>query len=292
MHSHLRDIEQLTIVGTGLLGTSIGLGLKAAGYGGRIVGVGRRIETVHRACELGGVDDATTDLAKVLPTSQLVIVAVPLGGFAAVFEEIGRHDHERLFVTDVGSTKQSVLAHARQYLPQPRRFVGSHPMAGSEQQGPEAAHANLFQGKPCVITAEPDSDPRAVATVEALWTMLGMQLLRMSAEEHDAHAAVISHLPHVASVMLVEVAQALGGWEIASTGFRDTTRLASSNPPMRCDIMTNNRQQIVRAIDVYREALNQLRAILERGDDAALLEFLQRNKDAREQWMQGQHHGS
>src|SRR5690606_32676114 len=141
---------------------------------------------------------ATTDLAEAVAGAQLAIVAVPLGGFDAVFKQLAAHDHANLTITDVGSTKSDVLTSARRRLPAPQRFLGSHPMAGSEQQGPAGARADLFHGKPCVLTPEPDTCATTVRRVEGLWTRLGMSLLRMSAATHDQQTAVISHLPHAA----------------------------------------------------------------------------------------------
>ena len=124
------NINQITIIGTGLIGASCGLGLRAAGYRGRIIGVGRRIETVERAQQMGCVDVATTDLGSAVPSSQLVIIATPLSTFKSLLGQLVEHSHEGLVITDVGSTKQQVGADARRLLPDPRRFVGAHPMAG------------------------------------------------------------------------------------------------------------------------------------------------------------------
>ena len=282
------QVDQVTIIGTGLLGTSIGLALRAAGFAGRIVGVGRRQATVEKACALGGVDRASTDLAEVLPDSQLAIVCVPLGRFATLLEQIARHDHHGLIITDVGSAKGCVLDAAHRFLPFPERFVGSHPMAGSERQGPDAARADLFQAKPCIITPEPDTALPALRAIESLWSTLGMSVIRMSARQHDRKTAVISHLPHALAVLLVRVATERGGWEIASTGFRDTTRLASSNPPMRVDIMVANRDEIIDAVDGLRDQLHSLRTTLADGDAEALRDLLHGAKSARDAWLAGQ----
>lgn len=275
----------MAIVGTGLLGASVGLGLKAAGFGGRIVGLGRRIDTVRRAQELGAVDEAADDMAAVRDCD-LLLVAVPLGAFAQVFEQVAPHDHGSLVITDVGSTKSDVVALGNRYFR--GRFVGSHPMAGSEQQGPDAATADLCNGKPCVLTPEPDTDPAALATIETLWTTLGMKLLRMSPDDHDRAVASISHLPHAASVVVVHAAAQLGGFPIASTGFRDTTRLASSNPPMRSDIMMSNRAFLLEALSVYRDRIDELRQLLEASDEAKLIAWLTEAQRVRDQWIQSQ----
>jgi len=280
------NISQIAIVGTGLLGVSVGLGLKAVGYTGRIVGIGRRSSTLDKALKTGGVDDVSLEIQPVIRESQLVVVGVPLGAFAEVFQSIAECDHDQLTITDVGSTKVQVLDEARKYLPCPQRFVGSHPMAGSEKQGPEAARADLFGGKPCIITREEDTDTHALKTIEQLWHKLDMALLYMSALEHDRKASAISHVPHLTTVLLIETVAQLGGWDIASTGFKDTTRLASSNPPMRADIIAANRRQIIEAMDVFRDLFDQMYTLISQDGYQQLLDRLQHDKQLRDGWLQ------
>ncbi len=287
MDSLMDDINQIAIVGTGLLGVSMGLGLKATGYAGRIVGVGRRQVTLDKALQTGGVDEVSLDLQSVVRESRLVVVGVPLGAFAGVFQSIAACDHDELVITDVGSTKLQVLDEARKFLPNPQRFVGSHPMAGSEKQGPEAARADLFGGKPCIITRETDTEPRALAVIESLWRRLEMSLLYMSAMEHDSKAAAISHVPHLATVLIIETVARLGGWDIASTGFKDTTRLASSNPPMRADIIAANREQILRTLEVFRELFDEMHTVIAQNDYTKLLTRLENDKQLRDEWLRG-----
>ncbi|MCC6680988.1 MAG: prephenate dehydrogenase [Phycisphaeraceae bacterium] len=285
MDNTLNNVRQMAIVGTGLLGASVGLGLKAAGFTGRIIGLGRRIETVRQAADRGAVDEACEDFS-VLRDCQLVLVAVPLGAFAGIFEKIAPHDHEALVITDVGSTKTQVVALAGQLLPHPARFVGSHPMAGSEQRGPEAAEAQLCRGKPCILTPQSDTDPAALRLVDALWRTLGMKMLSMSPQEHDRATAAVSHLPHAASVLLIHTAAKLGGFDVASTGFRDTTRLASSNPPMRADIMLTNRDCLLQALEAYENNIGELKHLLRAGDQEKLIAWLTEAQRVRDQWNQ------
>ncbi len=282
----MQDVEQIAIIGTGLLGASVGLGLKASGFGGRVVGVGPRRATLETAKGAGAIDTCAARVGEVLRDTQLVVVAVPLGAFDAVLADIGEHDHDKLVITDVGSTKGSVVASAHRHLPDPRRFCGSHPMAGSERQGPEAASAALFRGKPCVITPDGETADAAVARVEALWTRLGMHLLRMTPAEHDRKTAVISHLPHALAVLLMNVVEECGGLEVASTGLFDTSRLASSNPPMRADILTANREAIGEALGAFARHLDTLRSSLASGSDEVVFETLRNARRVRERWLQ------
>ena len=288
-------VEQLAIIGTGLLGASLGLAAKQAGHARRVVGYSRRQATVDEALQRGAIDAGSTDLADAVASSDLIVVAVPLGQMDATFQKLGQAMREQggdggggAIVTDVGSTKRSVLAAARAHLPASARFVGSHPMAGSEQQGPAHAQATLFNAKPCVVTPEPDTDRDALERVAGLWRALGMHVLCMTAAEHDAHAATISHLPHATAALLVAVAQQRGGWELASTGFRDTTRLASSNPPMRADILMANADEVRAALAAMRARMDELDALLAAGDRAGILALLEACKAARDGWREPQ----
>lgn len=277
--------ETLVIVGPGLLGTSVALGLRDRGFSGQIVGVGRRPETLQQAEATGGYDELAADLPGAIGRATMVLIAVPLSGFRAVFEQIAAHGRPGLVVTDVGSTKASVIADAKAHLTDLTRVIGAHPMAGSEAQGPAGARADLFVGRPCVLTVARTDDPEAVASVESLWQTLGMRLVRMSPQEHDDQVAVVSHMPHLASVILMQVAEKLGGLGVASSGFRDTTRLASSNPPMRADIIEANRASIRNALSAFRVACDDMDRLLDEGDHESIVRMLEDVKSARERWL-------
>ena len=314
----LSTVAQVTIVGVGLLGGSIGLALRAAGFAGRIVGVGRRSEVVARAKALRCIDDgaasvheaiaqatksaAACDAESTVPTgrclpgdegttlsgwcSHLIILCTPLSTFAAIFAEIARHDRPNLIITDAGSTKAQVCADAARLLPDPSRFVGAHPMAGSELHGPEHAKADLFKGRLCILTpSATHSSERALATVRDLWQTLGMKLTEKAPDVHDRLAAAISHLPHASASLLVHLADKLKAISIAATGFRDTTRVASGDPRVWTDIFITNRQAMLDTIDHYAAELATFRALIESNDEAELLKLLEAAKNARDTWL-------
>lgn len=285
--SLVRALGQVTIIGTGLLGASLGLGLRASGFGGRIVGVGRRASTIELARRLVCIDEATTHLGPAVAGGGLVVLATPLGAFVDLFQQIADHDHPRLVVTDVGSTKQKVCADARRILPDATRFVGCHPMAGSEQKGPEAARADLFAGKPCIITPEADTDGHAIEVVRGLWRMMGMQLIEMTPFEHDRQTARISHLPHAVACLLVKLAVQHDAINVASTGFRDTTRVAGGDPTLWTDIFTSNRQELIDSLDAFGREIKQLRQWLADRDDENVLSLFTETKRRRDQWVGG-----
>lgn len=282
----LDEIRQVVIVGTGLLGASVGRGLKQAGFEGPVVGLGRRRETLDQAVAVGAIDRGGTDLAECLAVEgkAVVVVAVPVSGFGEVFKALAEHQRRGLYVTDVGSTKLSVAADAKRYLKQPQFFVPAHPMAGSEHQGPGAAQADLFRGRPCVLCPTDDTDPEALAAVTAMWEGLGATLHTMTADEHDHRVAAVSHLPHLVAVLLAHTADDMGPLDLASSGFRDTSRLALSNPPMRADIVAANRQPIAHALDRLASRLNELRGVVRKGQDGELLDLLTDAQAIRRAW--------
>jgi prephenate dehydrogenase len=277
--------DELLIIGPGLLGTSIALGIKQRGFTGRITALCRTIETLKKAYGTGAYDTVTDNSQQAIQEATLAVITVPLSGFRSVFTQIAEYGSPGLIVTDAGSTKASVIADAKACLNDLTRVIGSHPMAGSEQSGPQAGNADLFVGKPCILTLGESDDADAVALVRCLWQTLGMSILEMSPQEHDEKVAVVSHLPHLAAVMLVQSSEALGGLELASTGYRDTTRLASSNPPMRTDILMANRESVDQALEVFAARIAEMRLALQAGDEQGILEALTRAKESRERWL-------
>ncbi|MCC7146130.1 MAG: prephenate dehydrogenase/arogenate dehydrogenase family protein [Phycisphaeraceae bacterium] len=282
----LKGVQTITIVGTGLLGGSIGLALKQGcpTFTGRIIGVGRRQSTLQQALDLGCIDEMSLDLPAVLPRTQLLILATPLGHFDALLRQIASHDHPNLTITDVGSTKAQVCQLAARILPAPSRFVGSHPMAGSEQHGPKFARPDLFAAKPCIVINEPGHQPHATELVKQLWSALGMRLLSMTAQEHDRAVALISHLPHAAAVLLVHLAMGDRALAVASTGFADTTRVAASDPAVWADIFSSNRQPVLEGLDRLADLIARFRTLLKNSDPLALQNFLAAASSARQQW--------
>ena len=285
----MTDFQHITIVGPGLLGASLGLALKARGYGGLITGVARSRDTLDRARQVGAIDRGETELAAaVAEGSRLVVVAVPLGHFEAVFKTTAPLQRPGLVVTDVGSTKAGVCDLAGRLLADPAAFVPAHPMAGSERSGPDHADADLFVGKPCVLTPTDATDAHALRRVEAVWQGLGMTVLRMTAADHDAATATVSHLPHALAALLMNVVDERGNLAVASTGLRSTSRLASGHPAMRADILTSNRAALLASLDSFQSHLEALKAALRDGRDDVVLDTLTHAKTVRDRWLEGE----
>ncbi|MEM7576264.1 MAG: prephenate dehydrogenase [Planctomycetota bacterium] len=280
------DVPQITIIGPGLLGASVALGLKQRGYAGQIVGVSRTQETLETAQRIGAIDTGFTELAPAVKVDGrcIIVVCVPVGRFGEVFKNLAEHQRRGMFITDVGSTKLSVVADAKRFLKQPQFFVPAHPMAGSERSGPQYGDAELFVGKPCVLCPDDATDEHAVATVRQMWESLGAIIHLLTADAHDHEVAAVSHLPHLLSVLLTLTADDIGPLDLASSGFRDVSRLALSSPAMRQDIITANRKPIGEALDRFASRLNALRGTVRKAKDEELVTLLEAARDIREEW--------
>ncbi|RLT28168.1 MAG: prephenate dehydrogenase/arogenate dehydrogenase family protein [Chloroflexi bacterium] len=269
-------MPRVAIIGTGLIGASIGLGLKANGAPGlEIVGSDRFRDNARGAEQVHAVDRVEVDPRKAVQGAGLVIIAVPILAIHEVMEEIAGSLEPGAVVTDTGSTKGDVLRWARELLPSNVAFVGGHPMAGKTESGPRAADAKLFEGARWVIAAPRHTPGDAVEVVNGLASGLGAVPQFMDAMEHDAYVAAISHLPMAAATALFRLARSSEAWPelsvLASTGFKDTTRLTATEPAMAHDILITNREQIVGWLRRYREELHKLEdEIANINDEAAL----------------------
>jgi prephenate dehydrogenase len=284
-------VDKLAIVGTGLIGGSFALALKQAGTVGEVLGVGRSAASLELAKQRGLIDRAV-DWAQA-GQADCILLALPVGETEAVLKNLAPHLKTGAIVTDAGSTKANVIAAARTILKgRFGDFVPGHPIAGSEQSGPAAARADLYQGRRVVLTPEPDTRADALATVRALWEVAGAQVETLDAALHDRVFAAVSHLPHLAAFALVdELAQRADGdtfFRFAASGFRDFTRIAGSSPEMWRDIALANREALLVELDAYLAALQALRNAVSAEDTESLLAIFSRARAARELWMKQQ----
>lgn len=283
--------EQLALVGTGLIGGSFALALKAAGAVREVIGVGRNPARLTVARELGLIDRAV-DWPEAAQ-ADCILLAMPVGETEAVLKQLTPYLKPDTIVTDAGSTKANVVAAARAALgARFVDFVPGHPIAGSEQSGPGAARANLFQGRLVVLTPQPETRAGAIATVRALWQAAGAQVETLDAEQHDRVFAAVSHLPHLAAYALVDdIAQRVDAdtfFRFAASGFRDFTRIAGSAPEMWRDIALANRDALLVELDAYLDALQTLRTAVDARDGQTLLAMFARARGARENWLKQQ----
>ncbi len=287
-------IGRLVVIGVGLIGGSFALDLKRRLLVRDVVGVGRGRANLERALERGLIDAIAPDAASAVKDADLVFVAVPVAAMAAVFREIAPVLPPGCLVCDAGSTKQDVIAAARQWLgDRAGQFVPAHPIAGAETSGADAARSGLYQGKPLIITPLAENRPEDLASVENLWTACGARVARMEPELHDQVFAAVSHLPHLAAFALMDELAGRPHAELyfrfAGSGLRDFTRIAGSHPEMWRDITLANRGPLRQELAAYIAKLEDLRAMLEAGDGSALEDLFDRAKTARHEWLAGKY---
>jgi cyclohexadieny/prephenate dehydrogenase len=272
--------DQITIVGVGLIGGSVGLAAKARGLAGRVVGVGRDAKNLSRAVELGAIDSFTTDLAEGVKSADLVVVCTPVDRIAGVILSAALHCRPGTIFTDAGSTKAVIAAAVEESLPAGVAFVPAHPIAGSEKSGVEHARAELFEDRVTIVTSEALLS-RIVAKVVRFWESLGSRVAMMPPAEHDRILATTSHLPHA-------VAAAVAGstptdlLSLTAGGFRDVTRIASGDPELWAAIFRANRDAVLAALSAFTERLAEFRHLLETGDGAGLVRWLAEGKQVRD----------
>jgi prephenate dehydrogenase len=286
-------IKQLTIIGVGLIGGSLARALKRAGAVGEVVGAGRDAAHLQRAVELGVIDRFDTDLGQAVQGADLVLVAVPVGAMEDVFRAIAPHLGADTVLTDAGSTKGSVVGAAQAaFGALPAGFVPGHPIAGTEQSGVEASFSELFVGRRVILTPLPSSSTEAVAQVRALWEQAGARVTETSVDHHDEVLAATSHLPHLLAFALVDTLATMDAkqeiFEYAAGGFRDFTRIASSDPRMWHDICVHNEPALLKILDRFEADLGKLREAIANNDGDYLLTVFSRAKAARDQFSSNQ----
>jgi prephenate dehydrogenase len=280
--------ERVVIAGVGLIGGSFGLALRAAGFDGELVGLGRDPARLDAALECGAIDPAETEAAAATADVDVILLAVPMGAMASVLTAIAPTLGPDTIVTDAGSVKGSFVTDAHRILGSLARVVPGHPIAGTERSGVDAAFAELYRGRRVILTPAEETEPEATDTVERLWSLTGANVERLSVEAHDRLLAATSHLPHMLAFGLVD-ALARGDdpgavFRYAAGGFRDFTRIASSDPVMWRDICLANRDALLEALEAYRDDLEQLTAEVRDGDGDGLLSRFRRAKTARDRF--------
>jgi prephenate dehydrogenase len=278
----------VSIVGVGLIGASLGLALKGAGVVREVIGVGRSSANLDQAKKMGAID-RVADLAEAVQSSQWIVLCVPVAQMRAIFTQLEPHLGSNTLITDAGSTKSDVILAAKEVLGKKVcQFVPAHPIAGGAQHGAAAARADLFQGKQTIICQLQENSAADVALVEEFWKVLGSNIKRISAVQHDAIYAAVSHLPHILSYALMasvlnseDAEQKLGH---AGAGFRDFTRIAASSPEMWRDICIANKQAILKELDQYLSMTGRLREMIAKEDAAGLEKVFQKASQARQKW--------
>ncbi|WP_427312777.1 prephenate dehydrogenase [Cupriavidus sp. H39] len=280
--------SRVVIVGVGLIGGSLALALKRAGVVGTVVGVGRSAASLQKALDLGVIDEAAT-LADAARGASVIVLCAPVAQNFALLHALEPHLQPGTIVTDAGSTKSDVIIAAKTALgDKAAQFVPAHPIAGRELNGVEAALPDLYEGKKTVLCPLQENARADVAAVRAMWESAGADCHVMSAVQHDAVFAAVSHLPHVLSYALVaQVANAEDAalkLDFAGGGFRDFTRIAASSPEMWRDICVANREALLRELNTYQSVLAHLKMLIEKGDGDALERIFARASKTRLAW--------
>jgi len=266
----------ITIIGTGLIGGSMALALKDLGIAEKVIGVDTNKEHIIKALELGIIDESA-DMVEAVKQSDLVIVAIPVQSTEELLPLIMDHVNTQV-VMDVSSTKEPIL-NAIKHHPKRSRFVGTHPMWGTEYSGPEAAVRDAFTGKVTVISGKNESDKDAVEMVEGIYHKLGMRIIYMDPSAHDVHAAYVTHISHITSFALANTVlekekEESAIFDMASTGFESTVRLAKSNPAMWVQIFMQNRENILDVLNEHISQLRKFKSCLEKENEEYLTELI------------------
>lgn len=277
----------IAIVGVGLLGGSIGYILKKKGFASKVIGIGRNRERLKKAVELGAIDSFSLDFDETLSVVDILIVAVPVTMISSFVKRAAPYLKEGAIITDVGSTKKSVTEEVEAILPGHLRFVGGHPMAGSEKTGVEALDPYLFENAYYVLTRSSKTDSEAFNLVKRMVNNLDATCIEMDVDQHDMSVAMISHTPHVIAAAMVNCAERVDAGtnsvlSLAAGGFKDTTRIASGSPEMWVDICTTNKDKILNILDSLAIDINNFKQAIESGDRKGLKELFSKAKQTRD----------
>jgi prephenate dehydrogenase len=273
----------VTLIGVGLLGGSLGLALKRREMAGEIRGFGRRMSTLEKALELGVIDSCYDDFPKAIIGSDLVVLCTPATAVPEYLDRLRMLCSSTMVVTDVASTKADICSHIREAWVEPYRFVGSHPMAGSEKFGPEHADTDLYEGAVCFVEKKQNHADDAYQAIVDLWEGVGSRIIPVDPKTHDEMVARTSHVPHIAASA---VAQLIKSYEeikpFIGNGFKDTTRIAEGRPEIWRDICLTNKESVLEGIAHVMERLQFVVDSLEASDGDKLDAFFKAGQDARD----------
>lgn len=282
-------LNKLTLIGVGLIGGSLSLALKKAGYVKQVCAYDVDHKNAQFAKDQGLIDQFETELAAAVQDADVVVIAVPVGALAAVAQDLQAVLNEKTVLTDVGSVKQSVVdAVTAAFGESPANFVPAHPIAGTEKSGARAAFDSLFNNKRVMLTPTPESRAEAIELVADMWRAAGAQIEHMSVSDHDAIFAATSHLPHMLAYSFVNALASIDMSEeifsYAAGGLHDFTRIASSNPVMWRDVCLHNREQLLAVIDTFTGNLDALRDGIESADERFLEQQFTDAKQIRDRY--------
>ena len=282
----------VAIVGTGLIGGSIGLGLKERGLATTIIGVGHRKASINKALKIKAIDEGTTSIEKAAKEADIIILATSVSLIPDYAKKIIPLMKKSTILTDVGSTKDYIVSQVNKEIKskcgrEKPNFIGAHPLAGSEQRGIESARPDLFEGSLCVLTPTSLNSKKGITRLSNMWKALGARISIMTPSKHDEILAFVSHLPHFVASSLAGVIEEKY-WMFAASGLRDTTRIASGDPELWLSISKQNKKEIIEALRCFSEEIKCTLNDMEMGNDKKLLGRLKKAKTVRDKkkWKQ------
>lgn len=278
-------IKQITVIGLGLIGSSLAWSIKERRLG-RVTGFARRQETVDEACDRGLVDEGSTDLVSSVSGSQVIFLCTTIDSIPDIVEQIKDHLDEGAVLIDVASTKKQLVFTINDMLPDHLTFIGGHPMAGSERTGIESAQKDLFEGAKFILTPYNSPDNAKLLKVNNFLERLGMSVQYMTPDDHDLAVAAISHLPYIIASTLVNTVgnhDLFGSFSrLASTGFKDTTRVSSSSPNWGKNVCSTNKEKILQMISDFKDNLSYLESVIKLNKDDELSRYFEQAKATRD----------
>ena len=281
----MKLFNKVTIIGVGLIGGSIGLGIKNRHLAKEVIGVFRRKSTLKKALKYRAVDRGVMSVEDGVKDSDLIILATPVHLIPKLVKDVMKYAKKGAVITDAGSTKKWIVDNVENMRKSSRPvfFVGSHPMAGSEHAGVEFARRDLMEGSPCIVTRTRKTDKRAIVRVINFWKALGAKVKVTSPESHDRSVAMISHLPHLVAFSLAGTVP-MGDIALAAEGFKDTTRVASSDPALWADIFLSNKKELLKAGRAFDKYYNKIAKAIAKGDYSAITRLMKTAKNKRDKF--------
>jgi len=276
----MKLFKRVVIIGVGLIGGSIGLDIKKKKLAREVIGVARRESSRKKALKYKTVDRATLDLKSAVSSADLVIIATPLGSIAKIAHLSAKYMKKGAILSDVGSTKRVIVEKIEKIVKNNIFFVGSHPMAGSDESGPRNASSDLFKGAPLILTRTKKTNPKALNKIRKFWNKLGSRVTLLSPKKHDELVSLVSYLPHAVSCAIVS-SQTKDSVKLAAGSFRDTTRVSMSEVTLWKDIFITSASDTLRTLRKFKEKIGELEKALRKKDSKRILSILTKTKYVR-----------
>ena len=282
-----QKIKKVAFIGMGLINSSLARDLKIKKFYLSSSAYSRRLSTINKIKKLKLVDFASSNIEKTIKEADIIIVGIPVAAYQEVFKKICNHIKPGAIITDVGSVKKEVINSVKKYIPKNVDFVPGHPIAGTENSGPESGFAGLFKNGWCILTPNKNTSKNSVKIIKYMWQLVGMKVDIMDSNYHDEVLAITSHIPHIIAYSIVGTIANLQTTikkeviKYAASGFRDFTRIAASDPIMWRDIILYNRQSILKMLNLFKKDLSKLEHAIENNDDKFLLNLFTKTRKIR-----------